>query len=312
MDTVYILLATYNGDRYLQQQLDSFISQTYSNWILVVSDDCSSDNTTNILNDFKNKYENRVYIINNEKPSGSAKSNFINLLSHSNLIENGYIMFSDQDDIWLPNKIELTLKRMKELENDDPNIPCLVYSDLYVVNEQLDIVDHSFFNYSNLSSKCNSLNHILIQNNMAGCTSMINKSLYKIFINHEIPKNFIMHDWWLLILAKSIGKVSIINEPLIYYRQHTTNSVGAPQYGFQLFLNKIKKKDTKILIKETMKQAEEFCKIYGKILPKENFNIIKKYSEIYKSNKIIRIYSYFKYNYLKYGFFRKMGQIIYG
>ena len=110
---VTILLATLNGEDYLKAQLESIAAQTYENWQLVVGDDGSTDGTISILEEFSKQYPEQVTIIKNDPPQGSAKDNFISLIQNS---YGPYFMFCDQDDVWKPDKIYLTLQKMEALE----------------------------------------------------------------------------------------------------------------------------------------------------------------------------------------------------
>lgn len=311
MDTINILLATYNGEKYLREQLNSIANQTYTNWFLIVHDDNSNDSTNNILLEFKNRFPTKVVIKKNSESTKSARNNFFSLIN-SRKIKDGYIMFCDQDDVWLPNKIELTLKAMKKIEKDNYNLPCLIYTDLIVVNENLQTISDSFLSFTKLNKKVPSLSQVLIQNNMAGCTSMINQNLHKLLLKTTSFDNILMHDWWILLLALTTGKVYLLNIPTLKYRQHSSNSVGASKYGLQLFLRKIKGKNTSNEIKKTMKQAKYFIETYDYILSNESKNIITLYATLTSKPKIKRVFYYLKYGYLKYGFFRKIGQLLYG
>ncbi|MDV3426289.1 MAG: glycosyltransferase, partial [Bacillota bacterium] len=172
---VTILLATYNCEKFLRTQLDSIIYQTHTNWELIVSDDSSSDKTSDILNEYKLKYPEKIYILNNEKRFGNARDNFFHLLE--NCI-GSYIMFCDHDDKWLPKKIELTLAKMLETEKKQPpHTPVLVHTDLNVVDGELNMIAPSLMKFQDISPERIKLNNLLVQNVITGCTVMINKEL---------------------------------------------------------------------------------------------------------------------------------------
>ena len=135
---VTILLATLNGEDYLKAQLESIAAQTYENWQLVVGDDGSTDDTISIIEEFSEKHPDQVTIIKNDPPQGSAKDNFISLLRNS---YGPYFMFCDQDDVWKPDKIYLTLQKMESLEaRYGDKIPILVHSDLSVADSNLEML----------------------------------------------------------------------------------------------------------------------------------------------------------------------------
>ena len=125
---VAILMATYNGERFLPVQLDSILNQEFEDWVLLVSDDGSTDRTREILLQYQKRYPNKIQILEKEKPTGSAKKNFLFLTHQAK--DYPYLMYCDQDDFWKPEKVRLTLEKMKEIENGSAEIPCLVHTDL--------------------------------------------------------------------------------------------------------------------------------------------------------------------------------------
>lgn len=307
MSDVIILLATYNGEEYLSELLQSLEVQSYKNWELLVSDDCSKDSTIKILETFKQKSSHKITIIKNIVPFGSAKKNFMNLLKNE-LCNNKYIMFCDQDDIWKRDKIEKTLELM-----NDGKIPTLIYSDLLVVNNKLEIISNSFFEYTGIGKVRESFAHCIIQNNIPGCTMMINSSLRELAIEYENIDHIIMHDWWILLIAKCFGEVKLLNESTILYRQHCNNSVGAQKYSILNIYKKLAESNTRQLINLTIIQANEFNDCFKKkIVDMKHRVLLEKYSELLDSNKIKRLYIYIKYGIWKKGILRKLGQIIFG
>ena len=143
-----ILLATYNGEEYLEAQLDSILNQTYSDFRLLISDDCSSDNTQKILKEYEKK-DNRIQLFFQEKNLGVMK-NFEFLLKN---VKNDYYMFSDQDDIWKQEKIEKSLKKLLETNSD------LVYTDLEVVDENLNVTYPSYWKLKGIYNKIKKYNN---------------------------------------------------------------------------------------------------------------------------------------------------------
>lgn len=231
-----ILLSTYNGKKYLATQLDSILNQTYQQWNLIIRDDGSSDSTRSILNQYLTKYPDKITIIESSKNIGVIKS-FETLLNHS---KSQYIMFCDQDDIWLPNKIELTYNTLRELESKhSTSTPIAVHTDLTLINEQGDITHNSFWQFANIRPEL--LNHNLkflaISNSATGCTLMINEALKNIVL--PFPQKVYMHDMLIALKACKHGILHPIYQPTMLYRQHGNNTIGAIQYDYNV-LNKIK------------------------------------------------------------------------
>ena len=226
---VGILMATYNGEKFLAEQLDSIINQTYKNWILVIHDDGSTDSTINIIKEYVNKYPDKIILVEDGIKCGGAKENFFHLINiaKSNFTFD-YIMFSDQDDVWLPEKIEITLNKMIETENKyGKNKPILVHTDLKVVDKTLNLIHPSFWGYQKINPYDNSLNCLFLENTVTGCTMMINKVLFdKIIVN----KNAMVHDWWIALICRiNDGLIIPIEKQTILYRQHEKNDIGAKE-----------------------------------------------------------------------------------
>lgn len=303
---VEILLATYNGTQYLREQLESIVNQDYEGWVVRACDDASTDDTYNILQEYQEKYPDKFILMRNETGFGSAKKNFMYLIKNSTF---DYVMCCDQDDVWLPNKISLTLQAMKEKEQGD--IPVLIHTDLQVVDADLNVLSESFFEHSNFRKEFE-LNEILIQNFVTGCTMMMNRPMVKLMSRVDNCDRILMHDWVASILATSVGVVSFVDVPTMLYRQHAINSVGAKKYGFALFLSKLKEAKMKQSLIDTTIQAAEIAKLYRDILDEEKYEFIHQYGMLWERNKLQRIYFYLKYRVLKKGLPRKVCQLIVG
>ena len=303
---VEILLATYNGERYLREQLDSILNQDYESWVVRACDDASTDESYNILKEYEGKYPDKFILTRNEMGFGSAKKNFMNLIKSSTC---DYIMCCDQDDVWLPNKISLTLQTMREQEQDDT--PVLVHTDLKVVDSNLNVLSESFFEHSNFRREFK-LNEILIQNFVTGCTMMMNRPMVALMQRVDDCDNILMHDWVASILATSVGKVVFVDVPTMLYRQHAINSVGAKKYGFALFLSKLKEAKMKQSLVDTTVQAAEIAKLYQDVLDKEKYEFIQQYGALWEKNKFQRICFYLKHRVLKNGLPRKVCQLLVG
>lgn len=234
--SVSILLCTYNGDHALKEQIESILSQTYKEWDLYVHDDGSTDSTLEIIN-FYNKTNSNIHLIEDSVKGRGARNSFIWLLEH---IDSDYYMFCDQDDIWLDNKIELTINKIKELEDDDKIIPVIVHSDLIVVDSILNLISGSFWEYSKISPKLlTNMRNLQILNCVTGCAMGFNKAakLCSLPMNELAP----MHDWWIaLSTLKANGIIDTLDMATIKYRQHSKNVVGARSIGMQYVFNKIR------------------------------------------------------------------------
>ena len=199
---ILILLTTYNGARYLKQQIDSLLNQTYKNFEIIARDDGSSDNSFEILMSYDIKTLESIKNI-------GAKGSFGTLLEYA--VQNSdseYFMFCDQDDVWENDKIEKTFTKMLEMEKSNPGTPLLAHTDLKVVDERLVSIADSFWKYQNIDPKKDSLNRLLMQNTITGCTMMINRKLAELAL--PVPKECIMHDWWIGLVASVFGRIDVI------------------------------------------------------------------------------------------------------
>jgi len=305
---VNILMATFNGSKYLQEQIDSILQQTYHNWQLIINDDGSIDETLSIIKKYIDKYQEKIFFLeNNDKKSGVI-NNFNSLLSSST--EN-YFMFSDQDDIWLKNKIELTLNKMRILEaRFGSDIPILIHTDMKVVDENLNTLSDSFWRYQQLKpEKGLRLNRLLVQNITSGNTVMINKSLRDMAI--PIPDDAVMHDWWLGLVAVVFGKIGYINIPTVLYRQHSINVVGAKEWNTRFILRSIMSlNQKKKALYDTIKQARCFLTRYYDILSEDSLKVLKAYSSLDRIGFFQKRLTIFKYCFFKIGLLRNIGMLI--
>lgn len=209
-------MATYNGEAYIKAQIESIISQTYSDWELIIRDDGSTDQTLAIINNYLNA-DQRISVLNDTKGNVRSCQNFSILMSE--VVQKAqYVMFCDQDDIWLSTKIEVTLKNMLEI---DDNKPAMVFGTHTLIDENNVVLNKETRNY-NFGIR---LELLLASSFVYGCTMMINKNLLRKCIN--IPISAENHDYWIALIAATCNaNTKYISEPLILYRQHNNNVSG--------------------------------------------------------------------------------------
>lgn len=220
-----ILLSTYNGEKYLQEQLDSIISQSFGDWRLLIRDDASKDSTNDIITRYCSLYPTKIRCVGDCFGNLGVIRSFELLMKESDA---DYIMFCDQDDVWLPNKIHLTFERMKQLGKQyGNNVPILVHTNLFVVDEDKNIVSDSFWDYAAMKPELldGNIHFLAICNCVTGCTLMINKRAKEVSLPFVSPVE--MHDAWIAIHVKKCGVVDYIEQSTIQYRQHTSNICGA-------------------------------------------------------------------------------------
>ena len=312
-----ILMCTYNGMPYIEEQMQSILLQTYTKWQLYVSDDGSNDGTWELLQNYEKQYPGKIYIEKNQSAHG-AKENFWGLIHRAFQVSKAdYVMFCDQDDVWMPDKVERTLKKMQEVEQNTDQ-PVLVATDLVVVDEQMNELSPSFKAYMNLPRDI-VLNRLILQNNITGCTVMINPALLVLAGKVERPQYTLMHDHFLAIIATVFGKAVFVEETTIYYRQHGHNSVGAAnaksiKYNIQRL--KAGKRKFRRDMYDSAGQVAYFLKLYGQDIEDMNvLNLLCQYKNLWytqekKVGKIEKWHFLFKYHVLKKGLNRVMMQLI--
>ena len=223
--TIDILLATYNGARFLPEQLASLAAQSHADWRLLVRDDGSRDDSVRLVREWAETVPQQVRVIEDERTGLGPSQNFATLLGASDA---PYFAFCDQDDQWLPHKLETMLGAIVRSEADrGVATPALAFCDLLVVDEKLRPIAPSFWRLSRLPVHSRSLRpfDLLVRNVVTGCASMGNAALRQAAL--PIPEGARMHDWWLALVASSEGVLLPVAEPLIRYRQHGGNAVGA-------------------------------------------------------------------------------------
>jgi glycosyltransferase involved in cell wall biosynthesis len=221
---VDILLAAYNGEKYLQEQLDSLLAQTHGYWRIIARDDGSTDGTIKILQEFAQAHPGKLEIIHDRFGNLGAGRNFGKLMEYVHEHSDAaYLMFCDQDDRWYPDKIEKTLKAMHALEKENkPNLPLVVHTELHLTHANGS--DMGLNMHTSTRVKDGTLKNQMLRRSMWGCTMMLNRPLLDLAV--PMPESVYAHDEWAGLLARSVGKHHFIAEPTMDYRQHAANVSG--------------------------------------------------------------------------------------
>ena len=296
-EKIDILLATYNGEKYLKEQLDSILNQTYKNIRIIISDDCSKDTTPEILKEYQKK-DDRIELHIQKNNLGVVK-NIEFLLKQ---VKSPYYMLADQDDYWLPEKSEKSLEKVKEEKAD------LVFGDLEVVDKNLNTMYKSFNEYMLLTRKINkyinSYKVNYLYNCITGCTVLAKKETIEKIIPLPTNSKRVLHDHWIGLMVALNGKLAYVPEKYIRYRQHGNNEVGTEKisHGFKklkqvrdwfidvkLGIFETYVKNNERFPEELQKLNNEAYKYFKMIEKKKNFNFRnwKTFHKLYKTEKFM-------------------------
>ncbi|MFC6645755.1 glycosyltransferase family 2 protein [Granulicella cerasi] len=312
---IQVLLATYNGERFLREQIDSVLAQTYAPVEVLVRDDGSSDATQTIVGEYVQRFPGKVRLVPNDGTGGNAQTNFLRLLEASDA---PYVAFCDQDDVWLPEKLALEMDAMRSLEaRFGEASPLLVYTDLRVVDQSLKTVAESFWQHQLLPlDSMTKLEKILVQNVVTGCTELMNSALRSMVL--QMPAAASMHDWWSALCVGAMGHATALATPTVLYRQHDSNVLGAmrnrPVTGVPAWRNHTARLQTWQMI---VQQAEAFLRVYseqkssdpksGDQLPADAQRKLRGLLRCNDSrNRIVRVASLFMGGYLQQGLRRNL------
>jgi glycosyltransferase involved in cell wall biosynthesis len=275
--SISVAIATYNGEKYLEEQLDSILSQTLKPSEIIVCDDQSTDGTREILEKYQQKGLIKYFV--NDKRLGFI-GNFkraVSLTSPEN-----YIALSDQDDIWLPSKIQAAAELLLKIEGS--NRPAMVYSDLVLVDEDKNLLNKSFRNELGQGGYIHCLETLLFGSFVNGCTMLMNPNMRNYF--SSIPeKGTLNHDTWMSLIAYTFGEVAVVPDSLILYRRHSNNATDVGNFHklgrfsrlWAEVLRSFKKND---LFEDQISFVSEFYTTFQQDLNEEQKNLIQKFLKL--------------------------------
>ena len=269
-ECVEILLAVYNGEQYLPEQLDSILAQSDGRWHLTVSDDGSEDASPEIIADYARRYPERIGVRPPGRRFGSARDHFFALMA---ACDAEYMLFCDQDDVWYPDKVKRTRAALDEATARwGPDAPVLVFSDQTPTDAALTPLAPSLMRYQGQYFETFDYRSILMQNVVTGGAMGVNRALARLGRPRGDASGIVMHDWWLAAVAARFGRIVYIDEPLGVYRQHVDNAVGAKNVNSAGYivnrLGRVGEVRRTILAKKA--QARAFARAYAELLNDED------------------------------------------
>lgn len=256
-----ILMATYNGEKYLVEQLDSIINQTYHNWNLLIRDDNSTDKTLEIIQNYHKK-DKRIKILKDNKGNLGIVRNFEELLKSS---ESEFIMFSDQDDIWVENKLDMYLKMIEKIKNKG----FMIHSDAILFDKnKSNILKDTFISKKAINR---GLENVFFNYFVQGATILISKEIKNFIL--PFPKEVYLHDRYIHLISELFFERIFVNKALIYYRQHGDNQIGAKNTIRELLSKRYFDERDRQLIKIIYNK-------YGSLLTEDKKKLIEEYFKI--------------------------------
>ena len=306
-----VLLTAFNGSAHLPALLDSLRSQTDPDFFVLMQDDGSTDDTQSLLRDVSLQ-DSRFRFGTEQGMHLGAAGNFISLIRQADA---DWCLLCDQDDLWEPEKIAVLKQAMQDLESRNGcDTPLLVHSDCSLIDDSGEKTGDSFFRHQGWDPGAVTLPRLLVQNNVTGCTLIMNRPLRELVAAHARAKDLFMHDWFIALTAASFGRIAFVDRPLTRYRQHADNVVGASARsllarGIAALRNR---KDARRRILLTYTHTKVFRKLCGDELPAEAKSILDAYLATQHMRKIPRVLAVRRMGCVMQSPVTRLGQILFG
>lgn len=307
--TIQVLLACYNGEKYLPQQLLSLRRQDDPAFSVLMQDDGSTDKTPALL---QAAADERFLLAEEGGRHLGAVGNFLSLLAQCTA---DYAALCDQDDVWQPGRLSRCRQAMEQAEaRHGADTPILVHSDARLVDGDGNTLHGSFFAHQGWDGSATSLHRLLVQNNVTGCTLMMNAALRRLVVSCARAEGLHMHDWFIALTAAAFGQIVFIPQPLVDYRQHTVNVMGASRAGLLRracqALGHWQRGKARIAL--TYTNARAFRQAYGDALPPAAQQAVDGYLRTEHLCKPRRILAVQKGGYTMQSTITRLGQMLMG
>lgn len=307
---VSVLLAAYQGAQWLPAQLDSLRAQTYADLRVLWQDDGSADGSRELLQRLSAE-DARFVPGNSQGLHLGAIGNFLSLMAQDDA---PYSALCDQDDLWQPDKLERCMAAMQAAEaRFGADTPLLVHHDCRVVDRDGLVLHESFFRHQGWDGAANALPRLLVQNNVTGCTCVMNAALRRLVSAHAQAEKLFMHDWFIALTAAAFGQIVFVDEPLLDYRQHGSNVLGASRHsllrrGMMALMAPARARERIAL---TYRQASAFRSCYADALPPDAAEVIDRFLGIESLPRYRRIHALRTGGYLMQSPVARLGQYIF-
>ncbi len=309
--TTEILLAVCNGERFLPALLDSLQKQTLSDFSVLFQDDGSDDRSPEILRAVCGADRRFLSGACSGQKLG-AMGNFFSLIRQSRA---DALLLCDQDDIWEPEKVHTLCRALEQAEQKwGADAPLLIHSDCRVIDQDGQVIHESFFRHQGWDPDAVSLPRLLVQNNVTGCTLIMNRALANLIAAHADPKKLFMHDWFIALTAAAFGHVVFLNQVLTQYRQHGGNAIGASTKSqFQRGLDSLSRRErVHARLQLNYSHTRAFTEAYGDLLPESARQITESFLRTEKMPRIRRVLTVQRIGCTMQSPAARLGQMIFG
>lgn len=294
--TVAVVMATFNGELFIKEQLSSILNQTYSQLKVYISDDGSSDETINIIKDYANKDERIIFLGVNEKPGVVKNFNRAFLATNEDLV-----FVSDQDDFWPEDRVEKMLCFYDKMKANTQTAT-LIFTDMTLVDSEGKAISNSFYSNLNIDPEYNKeIKYLTWRCTSYGCTMLVNRELLSLALPFPDDKHTTMHDNWLILCAANAGNVYYMDYASVYYRQHNYNHTGGMKRSFLQKVVSLRKQLSKINDARIKREAQNKEIIFRKLAS----------TEFIQSVSVKNKFSFFIKNMLPYKKERKIYRLFY-
>jgi glycosyltransferase involved in cell wall biosynthesis len=290
---VSILLSTYNSEKFLKEQLDSLLEQSYPSFQILLRDDGSTDSTLTIIHSYN---DTRIKILETDGTNLGTIQSFSRLLEQD---DSDYFFFCDHDDIWMKDKVKIQIEQIQMIEKErGQELPILVHSDLEIITDTGNSLAPSMWSFGKFYTERKKLSQLIVQGTVTGCAMAGNKKLREMI--SPIPMGVVMHDWWASLVASAFGCIYSDPIPTLQYRVHAQNQIGVIKPSLFQIWDIIKKpeKHTKFF-NESFSQAEALLTGFSDKLNSQDRETLEVYCNLLKKNRFLRVYLAIKHGFIR-------------
>lgn len=300
---IQILLATYNSEQFLAEQLDSLFAQSCTDFEILIRDGMSEDHTLQIIEKYSLLFPGKIRFLG--KGRASACENFALLMAEA---KGELFMFCDHDDVWEKDKIKISLEAYRKAEKQYGNtMPLLVFTDSVITDEKLRQISPSMMRSQRLNTTSFTPPRLILQNAASGNTMLFNKALLDLAL--PMAPETLMHDHWVTLAAAFFGRILYVDQATILYRQHSSNVIGFSRYSLFSLLRKLSCGLPQIREKlyRNMDQAAAFLLLHGSLLDEKEKELLEALKNFRKMGFFEKRIFLWKNDFRKEGLLRNLG-----